>query len=152
MLYPARWKNVTVDQSKVLKNQLNQLFRFYWATRYKGRFHTSHLRCVNILYSTEWKIQKWRSRSCSCYIIHTCSYRNLAGASCSDVIFAWMFWKEVFIIQDSWRSCMTLNIFAHIFHKEIKIVYISTSRRHVTSSDAMSKPSQQTVFIHYLGQ
>ena len=31
MLYPARWKKIIVDQSKVLKNQL---FRFYWATRY----------------------------------------------------------------------------------------------------------------------
>ena len=32
MLYPARWKKITVDQSKVLKNQL---FRFFWATRYR---------------------------------------------------------------------------------------------------------------------
>ena len=34
MLYPARWKKITVDQSKVLKNRLYWLFRFYWATRY----------------------------------------------------------------------------------------------------------------------
>ena len=31
MLYPARWKRITVDQSKVLKNLL---FRFLGATRY----------------------------------------------------------------------------------------------------------------------
>ena len=31
MLYPARWKKITVDQSKVLKNWL---FRFFGATRY----------------------------------------------------------------------------------------------------------------------
>ena len=31
MFYPARWKKITVDQSKVLKNQL---FRFLGATRY----------------------------------------------------------------------------------------------------------------------
>ena len=31
MLYPARWKKITVDQSKVLKNLL---FRYFWATRY----------------------------------------------------------------------------------------------------------------------
>ena len=31
MLYPARWKKRTVDQSKVLKNRL---FRFCWATQY----------------------------------------------------------------------------------------------------------------------
>ena len=31
MLYPARWKKITVDQSKVLKNRL---FRFFGATRY----------------------------------------------------------------------------------------------------------------------
>ena len=29
MLYPARWKKITVDQSKVLKNQLYRLLRFY---------------------------------------------------------------------------------------------------------------------------
>ena len=34
MLYPARWKKITVDQSKVLENRLYRLFRFYWATRY----------------------------------------------------------------------------------------------------------------------
>ena len=34
MFYPARWKKITVDQSKVLKNRLYRLFRFYWATRY----------------------------------------------------------------------------------------------------------------------
>ena len=32
MLIPARWKKITVDQSKVLKSQL---FRFWGATRYK---------------------------------------------------------------------------------------------------------------------
>ena len=31
MLYPARWKGITVDQSKVLKNWL---FLFWGATRY----------------------------------------------------------------------------------------------------------------------
>ena len=31
MFYPARWKKITVDQSKVLKNRL---FRYFWATRY----------------------------------------------------------------------------------------------------------------------
>ena len=31
MLYLARWKKITVDESKVLKNRL---FRFFWATRY----------------------------------------------------------------------------------------------------------------------
>ena len=31
MLYPARWKKITVDQSKVLKNLL---FHFFGATRY----------------------------------------------------------------------------------------------------------------------
>ena len=34
MLYPARWKKITVDQSKVLKNRLYRLFCFFWATRY----------------------------------------------------------------------------------------------------------------------
>ena len=34
MLYPARWKKITVDQSKVLKNLL---FRYFWATRYLAR-------------------------------------------------------------------------------------------------------------------
>ena len=34
MFYPARWKKITVDQSKVLENRLYRLFRFYWATRY----------------------------------------------------------------------------------------------------------------------
>ena len=34
MLYPARWKKMTVDQSKVLKNRLYRLFRFLWAIRY----------------------------------------------------------------------------------------------------------------------
>ena len=34
MFYPARWKKITVDQSKVLKNLLYRLFRFYWATQY----------------------------------------------------------------------------------------------------------------------
>ena len=34
MLYPARWKKITVDHSKVLKNRLYRLFRFLWATRY----------------------------------------------------------------------------------------------------------------------
>ena len=35
MFYPARWKKITVDQSKVLKNRLYRLFRFFvWATRY----------------------------------------------------------------------------------------------------------------------
>ena len=33
MLYPARWKKITVDQSKVLKNRL---FRFWGATRYRN--------------------------------------------------------------------------------------------------------------------
>ena len=33
MLYPAKWKRITVDQSKFLKNWL---FRFFWgATRYR---------------------------------------------------------------------------------------------------------------------
>ena len=36
MLYPARWKKITVDQSKVLKIRL---FRFFGATRYKPRLH-----------------------------------------------------------------------------------------------------------------
>ena len=35
MLYPANWKKITVDQSKVLKNRLYRLFRFWGATRYK---------------------------------------------------------------------------------------------------------------------
>ena len=34
MLYPARWKKITVDQSKVLKNLLYRLFRGFGATRY----------------------------------------------------------------------------------------------------------------------
>ena len=38
MLYPARWKKITVDQSKVLKNRLYRLFRFLWATRYNKIF------------------------------------------------------------------------------------------------------------------
>ena len=33
MLYPARWKKITVDHSKVLKNRLYRLFRFLWGTR-----------------------------------------------------------------------------------------------------------------------
>ena len=33
MLYPAKWKWITVDQSKVLRNRL---FRFFWATRYNA--------------------------------------------------------------------------------------------------------------------
>ena len=32
MLYPAKWKKITVDQSKVLNNRL---FRSFWATRYR---------------------------------------------------------------------------------------------------------------------
>ena len=36
MLYPARWKKITVDQSKVLKNWVYRLFRFLWATRYRS--------------------------------------------------------------------------------------------------------------------
>ena len=32
MFYPTRWKKITVDQSKVLKNLL---FRYFWATRYR---------------------------------------------------------------------------------------------------------------------
>ena len=37
MFYPARWKKITVDQSKVLQNRL---FRFFWATRYNwGQGH-----------------------------------------------------------------------------------------------------------------
>ena len=39
MLYPARWKKITVDQSKVLKNWL---FRFFWgATRYMYSYDLS---------------------------------------------------------------------------------------------------------------
>ena len=34
--YPTRWKKITVDQSKVLKNRLYRLFRFWGATRYKA--------------------------------------------------------------------------------------------------------------------
>ena len=34
MLYPVRWKKITVDQSKVLKNLLYRLFRFLGAIRY----------------------------------------------------------------------------------------------------------------------
>ena len=34
MLYPARWKKITVGQSKVLKHRLYRLFRFLGATRY----------------------------------------------------------------------------------------------------------------------
>ena len=30
MLYAARSKKITVDQNKVLKNQLNRLFHFFW--------------------------------------------------------------------------------------------------------------------------
>ena len=37
MLYPARWRKITVDQSKVLKNQLYRLFRFWGATWYNNR-------------------------------------------------------------------------------------------------------------------
>ena len=36
MLYPTSWKKITVDQSKVLKNRLYRLFRFWGATRYKA--------------------------------------------------------------------------------------------------------------------
>ena len=47
MLYPARWKGITVDQSKVLKNRLFRFFFscfffFFWGggggTRYKHTF------------------------------------------------------------------------------------------------------------------
>ena len=31
MFYPSRWKEITVDQSKVLRSRL---FRYFWATRY----------------------------------------------------------------------------------------------------------------------
>ena len=31
MFHPARWKKITVDQSKVVKNRL---FRYFWVTRY----------------------------------------------------------------------------------------------------------------------
>ena len=34
MLYPARWTKITVDQSKVLKNQLYRPFHFFRATQY----------------------------------------------------------------------------------------------------------------------
>ena len=40
MFYPARWKKITVDQSKVLKNWLYRLFRLYWATRNIWKFLT----------------------------------------------------------------------------------------------------------------
>ena len=40
MFYPARWKKITVDQSKVLKNWLHRLFRFLWATRYTFKIWT----------------------------------------------------------------------------------------------------------------
>ena len=44
MLYPARWKKITVDQSKVLKNWLYRLFRFGGATRYsvKIKYHSEY--------------------------------------------------------------------------------------------------------------
>ena len=32
--YPARWKKITVNQSKVQKNRL---FRYFWATRYSTK-------------------------------------------------------------------------------------------------------------------
>ena len=44
MLYPARWKKITVDQSKVLKNRL---FRSFWATRY----NTWHPRRIMYFYN-----------------------------------------------------------------------------------------------------
>ena len=43
MLYPARWKKITVDQSKVPENWLYRLFRFLWATRYRFAYRLSKI-------------------------------------------------------------------------------------------------------------
>ena len=52
MLYPAKWKKITVDQSKVLKNWL---FRFWGATRYICMevfiIHSHHSHYHNYMYN-----------------------------------------------------------------------------------------------------
>ena len=57
MFYPARWKEITVDQSKVLKNWLYRLFCFFWATRYKG-LHVDLIHVVTGLCKVTGSVQK----------------------------------------------------------------------------------------------
>ena len=85
MLYPARWKRITVDQSKVLKNRL---FHFFGATRYMHvwLFLVGQISCT-------WSASAWRPGSCpsssgttpgclSCF--QTVSFTNESAATPSS--------------------------------------------------------------------
>ena len=113
MLYPARWKKITIDESKVLKNRL---FRVFGATRYIQRrifvLYPSRLDIKTKLYipSTENNIAS-RQDECFCTklaglgVYHACYKHNLKlnNSDLSDLSLA-SFYQIMAAIKSQWKG------------------------------------------------
>ena len=101
MLYPARWKKITVDQSKVLKNRL---FRFLGATRYRFdvTFAFAPDKCI------------WYRRKVG--IIKTIKQVALSGRS-ANVTCVWNVYAQSFIFLLQYRTGTSIRqapVFRHL--------------------------------------